>query len=98
MNESSNRASLPTANVEQTIGNASFRAKEMPRFNTQVNVKVTSYRKRNTDTDGISAKAVLDGLVRAGILADDSSEQVKTITFENIKAKEEKTVIELEEV
>jgi Holliday junction resolvase RusA-like endonuclease len=98
MNESSNRASLPTANVEQIVGNASFRAKEMPRFDSPVNIKVTSYRKRNTDPDGISAKAVLDGLVRAGILADDSAKEVKSFTSEVIIAKEEKTVIELEEV
>jgi Holliday junction resolvase RusA-like endonuclease len=71
---------------------------ETPRFDTRVNIRVISYRKVKHDPDGISVKAVLDGIVRAGILADDSTEQVKSITFESIKSKEEKTVIEIESV
>lgn len=96
MNESNYRASIPAANMEQVAGNESVAKKEMPRFDSPVNIHVISYRKRKHDPDGISAKAVLDGVVRAGILADDSWEQVKAITFESRKTKdEEKTLIEI---
>lgn len=72
--------------------------KESTGFDSPVNIRVTSYRKRKHDPDGVSAKAVLDGLVQRGILQDDSTEQVKSITFESIISKEEKTIIEIEEV
>ena len=96
--ESNNRASLSTTNMEQAVSNESLGKKKMPRFDSPVHIHVISYRKRKHDTDGVSAKAVLDGIVRAGILADDSSEQVKSITFESRQAKsEEKTLIEIKE-
>lgn len=95
-NESGDRTPLSTANMEPAAGNESVAKKEMPRFDSPVTIHVISYRKRKHDPDGISAKAVLDGIVRAGILADDSWEQVKSITFESRKAQdEEKTFIKI---
>ncbi|PHS70677.1 MAG: hypothetical protein COB23_03115 [Methylophaga sp.] len=95
--ESDNRTTLPAANMEQNIGDEPVGKEKITRFNSLVSIKVISYRKREHDTDGISAKAVLDGIVRAGILADDSTKQVASITFESIKSEEEKTIIEIEE-
>lgn len=40
-----------------------------------------SIRNRATDADGISAKAVIDGIVQAGLLKDDSPAYVKEVTF-----------------
>lgn len=88
-----NRASVPAANMEQDTGNAPVAKENAAGFNSLVNITVTSYRKCKHDPDGISVKAVLDGIIRAGILADDSTEQVKSIKFESIKSKEEKTII-----
>jgi len=96
--ESNNNATVPIANVEQNIGNAPVAEKDATGFDSLVNIHVISYRKLKHDPDGVSVKAVLDGIVRAGILADDSTEQVKSITFESIKSKEEKTVIEITEI
>ncbi|WP_341232394.1 hypothetical protein [uncultured Methylophaga sp.] len=96
-NESNYRARLSTSNLEQIIGNGSLAKKKLPRFDSPVHIRVISYRIRNTDPDGISVKAVLDGIVAAGVLTDDSSKQVASITFENRKAKDEKTIIEIEE-
>lgn len=94
-NENNNRASIPSTDMEQDTGDAPVAEKDATRFDTLVNIHVISYRKLKHDPDGISVKAVLDGIVRAGILADDSTEQVKSITFESIKSKEEKTIIEI---
>jgi Holliday junction resolvase RusA-like endonuclease len=84
--------------MESNIGYESLGEEKTPRFDSPVNIKVISYRWRNHDTDGVSIKAVLDGIVHAGILTDDSAKQVKKVTFESIKSKEEKTIIEIEEM
>jgi Holliday junction resolvase RusA-like endonuclease len=94
-NESNNRTTIPAPNVEPHLSDAAVDTKKVKRFDSLVSIKVTSYRARRHDPDGVSVKAVLDGIVRAGILADDSTEQIKSITFESIKSKEEKTIIEI---
>lgn len=95
MRETDDRAAIPTSNVEPHSGNAPMAAKEAARFTAPVSIRVISYRKYRHDTDGCSVKAVLDGLVQAGILRDDSSEFVKEVIFESRKSAEEKTVIEI---
>ena len=101
MNENKNRATLPAANLEQNPGDAALPAHEFKALAARVRIRVISYRKLNHDPDGISAKAVIDGIVRAGILADDSTKQVESVTFKSHKTKkgeEERTVIEIEEI
>lgn len=98
MNESDNRTTIPTANLEQDISNEPVGTKAAQGFDSLVNIRVISYRKRTHDPDGVSVKAVLDGIVRRGILADDSIKQVKSVTFESRKGEEEKTIIEIESV
>jgi Holliday junction resolvase RusA-like endonuclease len=74
--------------------------KEMPRFNSPVCIVVHSYRKRLCDPDGISAKAVIDGIVKAGILSDDTTKQIEEVRFKQTKIKskeEEKTEITIYE-
>ncbi|MEE8423865.1 MAG: hypothetical protein V3S49_04935 [Thermodesulfobacteriota bacterium] len=99
--ENNNQATLPFANLEPNFGNASLGKEKIKRLATLVSIRVISYRKLKHDPDGISAKAVIDGLVHAGILGDDSWEQVKSVTFESRKTKrceEEKTIIEIIEI
>ena len=97
MSEDNHRTTLPPPYLEQDTGDAALPADRPPAFTSPVRIKVISYRTRNHDPDGVSAKALLDGLVHAGILADDSSEQIKEITFESRKSKTEITVIEIED-
>ena len=98
MNETdTDRTELPATYLEPHSGDATLSAYGFKALDTPVNIRVISYRKLRHDPDGISAKAVIDGLVHAGILADDTSEQVKKVTFESRKSKEEKTVIEITE-
>ena len=98
MNEGDNRTSIPATDMEQDIPDAAVDTEETQGFRTLVNIRVISYRARKHDPDGVSVKAILDGIVRRGILADDSTEQIKSITFESIKSKEEKTVIVIETI
>lgn len=62
-----------------------------------VRITVTSYRKRLCDADGISAKAAIDGLVHRGLLSDDGPQYVSEVVYRQIKAKDEKTVIDIED-
>ena len=62
----------------------------MSRFNTQDGpflCRVHSVRKRLTDIDGISVKAVIDGIVLAGVLPDDKAEFIEKIEFTQRKTK-----------
>ena len=54
---------------------------------------IHSIRKRLADPDGISAKAAIDGIVKAGLLEDDSAQHIKEITYSQEKGSEEKTII-----
>jgi Holliday junction resolvase RusA-like endonuclease len=97
MNESDNRITLPTPHLESDSKHEPLSERANGYFNSLVNIRVISYRRLNHDPDGVSVKAVMDGIVRAGILADDSAKQVKKVTFESIISKEEKTIIEIED-
>ena len=65
--------------MEQTTSDGPPGKDEAQAFNPQLRCRITvvSYRHRDTDPDGISAKALIDGLVSNGILAGDSSKQVE---------------------
>ena len=70
-------------------------------FTARVDIAVVSYRSRLADADGISAKAAIDGLVMCGILADDSTKEIREIRYRQVKVKnasEEKTEIIIERV
>lgn len=97
MRETDDRAAISTANVEPNSRHAPMGKEAIARFTAPVHIRVISYRKHRHDTDGISAKAVIDGLVRIGVIADDASEFVKEITFESRKSSEEKTEIVITE-
>ena len=97
MNEDNDRASISSPYLESHSSNATFPTNDTPAFDTPVCIRVISYRAYKHDTEGVSVKAVLDGLVAAGILTDDSSKQVKEVTFESRKEKIERTVIEITE-
>lgn len=92
------RTSVHSAD-SQPVEPLALGAKEAgPAIRTKVRVVVHSRPTRLHDTDGISIKAVLDGLVRGGVLPDDTAESVSEVTFTApVKAEKgkEETVIEL---
>jgi len=96
-----NNSPLSTTNMEQNISHAPVGEKEIKGLDSRVNIHVISYRRRNHDPDGISAKAVIDGIVRRGILPDDSTKEVNEVRFKSIIIKggeKEKTEIIIEDV
>jgi len=85
-----------TANLERTIGNESIQAGKGPAFDTPVSIRIHSYRCRLCDVDGVSGKALLDGLVHANVIADDSTKEVVEVLFKQTKVKnksDEKVVV-----
>ena len=97
MNEGHHRAAVSVADLEPVTCDAALPAEETPRFIAPVNIRVISYRKLNHDPDGVSVKAVLDGVVALGILADDSARQVTSITFESRQSRDQRTVIKIDD-
>ena len=88
-----NRTTNPITNMEQNVSHASLGTKGIKRLTSPISIHVHSIRKRLTDPDGLSCKAVIDGLVRCGILKDDSPKYVKEVTYSQEKGKVEKTII-----
>jgi len=82
--------------MEQTVSDAPLAKEETERFNTPVSIHVHSIRKRLTDADGISAKAVIDGIVLSGLLPDDSPKYVKQVSYSQEKGTPEETIITIE--
>ena len=95
-----NAASKAT-NLECTALNASLPACKSPLFDSQVGIQIHSYRTRLVDVDGVSAKYAIDGLVMGGIIANDTTKEVREVIYTQTKVKnksQEKTVITIERV
>jgi len=78
-----------STDVEQSSCYAPDGEKEAQRFDTPVRIHIHSARNRLADHDGVSGKAVIDGLVKAGLLADDTPEQVKEVSYSQSKTRGE---------
>jgi hypothetical protein len=89
-----NRAPNPSAHLECSFGNEPIPAYAGPKFVAPVHIDIYSTRKRKTDIDNISGKAVLDGCVKSGIFKDDSPDYVKSYQVHQPEiGEEEKTII-----
>ena len=91
---------VPAPNVEQPTRSEPLATYENPPLDTRVRIEVHSFRHRLCDEAGISEKACVDGLVRGGVLVDDSQAQVESIRHFQTKVprkEEEYTVIEVYE-
>lgn len=87
----------PAADMERATGDGPLAAQAYPRFRSPVRIGVISYRQRLADADGISAKAAIDGLVEAGVLADDSPQHVSEVWYRQERSEIEKTVLIIED-
>jgi hypothetical protein len=102
MNEKNyNPSSVPSSDMERTISDEPLGEKEGKGLDTcgggkRVRIHIHSRRKRLCDPDGISAKAVIDGLVHSGILKDDSAEFISEVSYSQEKTNaEEETEISI---
>ena len=69
-------------------------------FDTQVSIHILSKRYRLCDADGISAKAVIDGLVHETVIANDSQKEVSEVSYSQEKIKkdiQEETILTITE-
>lgn len=92
------RNSDTAANLEPYIVDEPLGAKKIAGLNPPYRLHVHVIRKRLCDVDGISAKAAIDGLVKARIFPDDSAQFIEEITYSQEKGKEEKTIITIDEI
>jgi hypothetical protein len=96
-----NHASGQAADVELPASGKRVGKGTRAAFDSRVSITIVSYRSRLADSDGISAKAAIDGLVACGILADDSAKEVEEVRYRQVKVKnesEEKTEIVIQQV
>lgn len=100
--EASNRNSGMSTNRKSNVELAEILPLEIlesKRFTSPVRVSFHSIRQRLPDMDNLSGKAVLDGIVKAGILQDDSAKQIPERPIHTAEiGKEEKTIITIETV
>ena len=93
-----NRATGKASNLERYISDGHKTKNAVQTFDAPVCIHVHSIRKRLADSDGISAKAAIDGLVDTGLLTDDSPKEVKQVSYSQEKTTgEEKTIITVTE-
>lgn len=90
------RSPVSTSHVEPAVQHELEGKKQVCSFHTPCNITVHSKRKRLADPDGISFKAVIDGLRNSGILQDDSAAFVREVRSSQEKFKVDETVITIE--
>ena len=97
-----NRRSNTAANVERTASDESIPQSRPTPFDSQVRVRIDTFRVRLGDADSVSAKAAIDGLVHCGVLRGDSLKEIEEpveIYQHKVKNRsEEKTEIRLRKV
>ncbi|AMV30866.1 hypothetical protein VN12_02035 [Pirellula sp. SH-Sr6A] len=89
------------AYLERIAGDESLATRKGPAFSSRVRITIVSYLARLRDADGTSGKAAIDGLVHAGVIADDSPKYVEEVCYRQVKVKtkaEQKTQIIIEAV
>ena len=96
-----NNTPVSSANLEPIASLPSLATKEDTRLDSRngaFSLLVRSYRHRLTDADGLSVKAVLDGLVLAQIFEGDQAEHIEEVRYKQEKvdkSQEEITVVEV---
>ena len=79
--------------VESNPSDGFAPADQGQKVDTRFRIHFHSRRRRLTDPDGLYSKAALDGLVRGGILVDDSAKFVKEVSFSQEVSEREETII-----
>jgi hypothetical protein len=95
-----NRNTYSAPDVEQSTISQQMEAEGHQRFNNPVRIRIVAYRSRETDSiSSVSEKAVVDALVKAKVLRNDSRKEIPyEIDFFVVISKEEKTLIIIEEI
>src|SRR3972149_6511258 len=89
-------SAVQTSDLESASGHGQVAKGKVDQMARKCRVHIHSKRSKFADTDGISAKGILDGLRKAGIFPDDSTQFIKEITHSQELSKIEETVITVE--
>lgn len=84
------------AYMERIVKDAGKAAYKNYAVTTPVRVHFHSIRRKLADIDGLSGKAVLDGIVEVGLLPDDKPAHVKSVIHTQVQGDEDKTIITIE--
>jgi hypothetical protein len=87
-----------SANLEQNHTHAANAALQNGLFNCPVRIAIHSVRQKLADSDGISAKAAIDGIVEAGVLKNDTPKEVENVSYSQDQGEKEYTVITITEM
>ena len=90
MKNDKNITPISFTDMEPDSCNELLGAKKIKRLDSQCCLHFHSKRYRLADPDGLSAKAVIDGIVKTGLLRDDTAQQIKQITYSQEKIKKDK--------
>jgi len=73
--------------LEQNSGHEPMAAYVVEAYDSLHGIRLhfVHYRRRHGDVDNLSVKALLDGLVKRGVFADDSSKYIQEITHKIVK-------------
>lgn len=96
--KSGNHDPVADANVEPNTSDATLRTNEVAAFTAPCRITFHHIRKRLADLDGLSGKAIIDGLVQVGLLADDTAKQVAEIRHYQTKGEPEETRVVIESI
>ena len=96
--KSRNSNPVTDAYMEPNTGHAPHVQEVIKGFTTPCRIHVHHIRKRLADFDGLSSKAITDGLVHQKILQDDSPKYVKAFSQTQEKGEPEMTIITIEEI
>ena len=97
----SDEVTVSFADLEQTAGYEALVEEGITAFDTPVSIHLHSKRKRLVDADSVSAKAVIDGIVHAGLLQDDSPKFVAEVSYSQEKTEKdesEETIVTIQEL
>ena len=88
-------AALAAAYLEQNPGDVGEGTDTVKAHAAPCDIVIHSIRRRLADSDGLSGKAVIDGIVQAKLLISDSPAHVRSVRFSQETGKVEKTVVSL---
>jgi len=95
-NENRDNTTAAAADMESNFSHEPLGQEKITRFTSPVRCHIHSIRKRLADVDGISGKAILDGIVKTGLLKSDTTEQIVEVTYSQEKGETEETIITIE--
>ena len=99
MKKAYNRNTSSASNKKRIIRHEQMEAKTVTRFNRPVSITMRTTRRRDTDRNAVEDKYFTDSLVTCKVLRNDTKKDIAKLDIREPEiGKDEKTIIEIEEV